>query len=307
MTQPELKTAREVSEYLLKVTGDALHRQDFDSFAAAFRLPQQITTDGSEFVLKTREDLKTCFAQTCAHFKSLGVTELRRVCEAAEFHGPDRVEATHISHVIAHGEPVVPPYPVFSVLERTDGQWQITASDYALKDDLPQAQALHPNSVADPHASEIYQDHLDCTTDALLRGDFAAFQKSVQLPHQMQTETETRTTSTIEEMRTLFAKFSARYAEIGVTDFVRIAQEAHFVSDTEIRGVHESHLIRHGTRLVPPYPNRVRIVLCDDGTWRETHCANAIVNTADAIHLWAQVAQTPDLPDLNIAPERTSK
>lgn len=307
MQHPEFQTAREVSEHLLKVTADALLAQDFDSFANVFGLPQRMTTDGSEITLKTRSELGQTFHQTCAHFQSTGVTELRRICEAAEFNGPDRVEATHISHVIANGENIMPPYPVYSVLERINGQWKITASDYALSDDHPQAQAMHPKSLADAAAFAIYQDHLDRTADALLRCDFAAFLQAMHLPHQVQTETDTRVIKTPDEMRVTFDKFAAKYAEIGVTDFVRVAQEAHFCSSTEIRGVHESHVIRNGTRLIQPYPNRVRLALCADGTWRETHSANAVLNAAENFHLWADVSDTPTLPDFDIAPERTSK
>ncbi|WP_411641296.1 hypothetical protein [Loktanella agnita] len=112
-------------------------------------------------------------------------------------------------------------------------------------------------------------------------------------------------------MRNTFQKFARKYEGIGLTDFVRVATEAHFESETEIRGVHESHLIRHGKRIIAPYPNRIRLVLCDDGLWRETHSANAMLNTSDTIHLWAKVAAQPRLPDLDLDldtdPERTSK
>ena len=307
MRQCEPKTAREVSEHLLKVTADALMQQDFESFAAVFGLPQTMTTEWREIRLVTRDDLKATFEQMCQHFQSLGVTELRRTCEAAEFHGPNRVEATHTSHVIANGHEVVPPYPVFSVLERVEGTWKITGSDYALSENDPQAQALYPKNGSAELAMSIYQDHLDRTTDSLMRRDFEAFKKAFKLPHRMQTETDIQITETPEEMYATFLKFAAKYEGIGVTDFVRVAKKAEFHTETEIRGIHESHLLRHATRLVPPYPNRVRLVLCDDGLWRETHSANAMMNTADRIHLWAEVSDTPRLPDLDIDPERTSK
>lgn len=307
MQQPELNTAREVSEYLLKVTGDALMQRDFESFAAVFGLPQTMTTTGAEIRLVTRNDLRSSFEQMCQHFRSLGVTELRRTCEAAEFHGPDRVEATHTSYVIADGKNVVPPYPVFSVLERLDGWWKITSSDYALIDELPQAQALHPHRESDPEALAIYQDHLDRTTDALMRRDFAAFRDQMQLPHTMRTETDVRTVTTLVDMEEAFFKFADKYVDIGMTDFVRIAKHAYFHAKDDIRGIHESHLIRHGTRLIQPYPNRIRLACDADGNWRETHCANAILNAAEHFHLWAQVSQAPRLPDLDIDPERTTK
>ncbi|MEM9787188.1 MAG: hypothetical protein AAF801_11850 [Pseudomonadota bacterium] len=306
MQQPELKTAREISEYLLKVTADALMQQDFDSFAAVFGLPQTMTTAHREIRLLTRDDLRTAFDQMCHHFQSIGVTELRRTCEAAEFHGPDRVEATHTSYVIRHGKELTPPYPVYSVLERIDGHWKVTRTDYALSDDLPQARALDPQGATNKRAMLIYQDHLDRTTAALMARDFAAFRETIELPHCMRTETATQIVTTVEEMESAFHKFADKYNEIGMTDFFRIAKEAYFHAEDDIRGIHESHLIRHGTRLIPPYPNRVRLKRCADGVWRETHCANAILNGEGRFHLWAEVADTPHLPDLDIDPERTS-
>ncbi|MDX8351150.1 hypothetical protein [Cognatiyoonia sp. IB215182] len=306
MRQPELKTAKEISEHLLKVTADALMQHDFESFASAFGLPQTMTTIESEIRLLTRDDLRMAFEQMCDCFQSMGMTELRRVCEAAAFCGPDRVEATHTSHVLAHGKDIVPPYPVFSVLERLDGQWKITGSDYALAGDQPQAKALDPHKKTNQRAMLIYQEHLDRTTASLMAADFDAFRMTISLPHSMQTETATQLVTDVADMERTFYKFADKYRGIGVTDFVRIAKEACFHADDDIRGVHESHLIRNGTRLIPPYPNRVRLKRCADGLWRETHSTNAMMNGEGRFHLWAEVAETPTLPDLVIDPERTS-
>ncbi|MDX8348206.1 hypothetical protein SLH49_09420 [Cognatiyoonia sp. IB215446] len=305
MRQPELKTAKEISEHLLNVTANALMQHDFESFASAFGLPQTMTTAESEIRLLTRDDLRTAFEQMCECFQSMGVTELRRVCEAAAFCGPDRVEATHTSYVLAHGNDVVPPYPVFSVLERLQGQWKITSSDYALAADQPQAQALDPHRMSNKRALLIYQDHLDRTTASLMAGDFAAFRETIELPHTMQTETGTQLVTTTDDMERTFYLFAEKYRDTGMTDFFRIAKEAYFHTEDDIRGVHESHLIRHGTRLIPPYPNRVRLKRCADGQWRETHSTNAIRNGEGRFHLWAEVAEKPTLPDLVIDPERT--
>lgn len=306
MRQSELKTAKEISEYLLNITANALMEHDFESFAAAFGLPQTMTTAEREIRFETRDDLRATFEQMCAFFQSQGVTALERTCEAAVFHGPDRVEATHTSRVLANGKDVTPPYPVYSVLERLQGQWKITRADYALEDDQPQAQALDPHGTSNRRAMLIYQDHLDRTTASLMAGDFAAFRETIELPHTMQTETGTQLVTTTEDMERTFYLFAEKYRDTGLTDFFRIAKEAYFHTADDIRGVHESHLIRHGTRLIPPYPNRVRLKRCADGQWRETHSTNAIRNGEGRFHLWAEVAEKPTLPDLDIDPERTS-
>lgn len=307
MQQADLKTAREISEYLIKVTADALMQRDFESFSKAFGLPQKVTTAGREITFETLEDLQTAFTQMCEHYDSIGMTELRRICEAAEFHGPDRVEATHTSYVIGNGRALIQPYPVYSVLERINGNWVVTAADYALNDNLPLAQAMNPCHMTSIRAMKIYQEHLDLTAKSMMTCDFSRFRERVALPHNMRTQTATQIVTTWEEMRKVFRRFADKYHDIGMTDFLRIAKQAYFHAEDDIRGVHESHLIRNGTRLSSPYLNRVRLKLFPDGAWRETHCTNAILNGEGRFHLWAEVADKPHLPDLEIDPERTPK
>ncbi|MFQ1698966.1 hypothetical protein ACJ5NV_00080 [Loktanella agnita] len=182
MRQPKLTTAQEISEYLLKVTADALLQQDFESLAAVFALPHVMTTASSEIRLYTRDDLRTTFDQMCQHYQSLDVTDLQRVCEAAAFYGPDEVRATHTSHVISHGREVTPAFPVYSVLRRHDGNWKIMSSDYALGSTDPMASALTPATNRNTEARLIYQRHLDRATDAMMRKDFEAFRRVIALP-----------------------------------------------------------------------------------------------------------------------------
>ena len=295
----ELKTAKDVSEHLLRITAKALMTRDFDMFAACFHLPQTMNTMGRRVVAETRFDLRRVFESNCDHHEALGVTELRRECVAAIFHGENRVEATHLSTVLADGKEVMPPYPVFSVLEKSDTGWLIMSSEYALDDDSAVAKAIHAAETGDSEAEAIYQVHLDSATASLLRGDFDTFQHLVSIPHHMTTETVVIVVKSLSEMKDLFDQFSQMYANAGLTDFIRTVREAKFVGPDEIIGTHISHQIRNGQRILPPYPNRARLVRGSDGAWRETHCANAILNNFENFKLWTRVADEPRLPELD--------
>lgn len=305
--QPPVMTARQVSEMLLKKTASALMTRDFGAFEDAFHLPQVMTTNDSKIRVTDRKGLAQIFEKMCDHFEACGVTSLVRECEAAEYRSPTRVEATHISHVVADSQHVKPPYPVFSVLEWIDGRWKIVSSDYALDDDCGQAVAMKSAGDVTTGAMGIYQEHLDVLSSALIASDFDLFKTRIMLPHRITTETDIIEMKTEAEMRQAFESFAKLYSDQELTDFVRIAKEAHFVTKDEIVGVHISHRMRGDKRILEPYPNRIRLVRGSDGMWRETHCANAILNNSENFRLWTRLADKPRLPDLAIDLERTAK
>ena len=305
MDQPELKTAREVSEYLLQKTARGLMQRDFESFCEAFVLPQIFTTQEARIVLNNINDMRSAFHHMCDINQQLGVTELKRACEAAEFDGPDRVTATHINHIIAEGKALVPPYPVYSKLTRTNGIWRIETADYAIDANHPQAMAMRGIRPVDSRAKAIYQNHVNTTAAALLDDDFATFKLCAQLPLRITTETDIIVINTEEELKAKFDLFVGQYRNRGLTDLVRVVKEAYFYDDNDIRGIHESNWMCNDRRLITPYPNRLRLVCGADGQWRETHCANAVLNKSEDFTQWAQIAEHPRLPNLDFDPERT--
>lgn len=297
-------TAREVSEYLLRLTARALMTRDFDSFSGAFALPQLIRTSTSEVVLTRREDLRKMFDALCDHFEANNVTYLGRRCVAADFRTPDRVEATHVSSVLAGDREVSPPYPVFSVLERIEGNWQIISSEYAIDDETPHGKVMLTCKDADRRALDIYQRHLDEQSDALLTDDFESFERSICLPHHITTQTEHFAIRDRAHLIKTFRGFSTLYSDRGLTALVRIVKSAAFSGPDEIIGTHETHQMRAHIRITPPYPNRVRLVRDGNGLWRETHCAQGILNTSQNFNTWTQVADRPYLPEFHLTSER---
>ncbi|QUJ75467.1 hypothetical protein KDD17_10830 [Sulfitobacter albidus] len=60
------------------------------------------------------------------------MTTLVRITEVAEFRSDTRIEATHMTHMMAGDLRVNDPFPNFSVLEFISGRWRIASSQYAV-------------------------------------------------------------------------------------------------------------------------------------------------------------------------------
>ena len=146
MDQVNGRTAKEISEMLLELTGDALLSGNFETFAACFHLPHTIETPDYKRVLHSRMDLQAVFDSVTDDYRRKRVTRLVRICEVAEFKSETRVEATHITHMMSGNQRVGEPFPNFSVLEFIDGRWQATATQYAVDKTTTVGRAISGNA-----------------------------------------------------------------------------------------------------------------------------------------------------------------
>jgi hypothetical protein len=128
-----LKSAKEISESLLEETRVALLGDDFEAFAQCVHVPHFIASTHDKKVLETREDLHDIFRKVIQDYASKGITELIRICDVAEYRSTTRIEATHITHMMAGNNRIGDPFPVFSILELIDGRWKISSSQYAVE------------------------------------------------------------------------------------------------------------------------------------------------------------------------------
>lgn len=134
--------ASDIAEALLDITGNALMSDDFDAFAAVFHVPQVMATMAGTVHMETLDDMRRAFDGMHEHLTAIGVTEMFRTCAAAEFKSPTRIESTHVTELLRDGKRLNEPYPVFSVLEKIDGNWKVTGSEYALEASDGQALAI---------------------------------------------------------------------------------------------------------------------------------------------------------------------
>lgn len=145
MKQVNGHTAKEVSEMLLKQTGDALLSNDFALFAQCFHLPHTIETGDNKRVLKTFAEMRAVFDSVVGDYARKRVTDLVRITEVAEFRSDTRIEAAHMTHMMSGDQRVTDPFPCFSVLEFIDDCWRSTASQYAVDTHTTVGRALAEN------------------------------------------------------------------------------------------------------------------------------------------------------------------
>ncbi|WP_184563279.1 hypothetical protein [Sulfitobacter undariae] len=127
-----VKTAKEISEEILEITGKALLSNDFDSFEPCFRIPHFISSSEDKATINTREEMRAMFGKLVEYYTLNRVTELVRIIEVSEYRTPTRIEATHITHVMSGNQRLGDSFPCYSILEFIDGHWQVINSQYAV-------------------------------------------------------------------------------------------------------------------------------------------------------------------------------
>jgi hypothetical protein len=142
MERPGRMLAKDVSQMMLEVTGKAILAGDFGAFAPHFHLPHFIATSEHKATLETLADLRHVFDKVRHDYLRKRITNLVRICEVAEYRTDSRIEATHITHMMAGDQRVTDPFPAFSVLEFIDGRWQVSSSQYAVDNNTSVGHAL---------------------------------------------------------------------------------------------------------------------------------------------------------------------
>ncbi len=133
--------ARAVVQHLLDVTGAAYAARDFAAFAPHFLVPGDVHSFGAVRLIADLADLHDLFTEIMAYFDGIRLTALERECIAAEFDGPDKIKATHVTRMMCGNDLLATPFAGFSLLRRVEGAWKIASSQYAT-DDTRLAEAL---------------------------------------------------------------------------------------------------------------------------------------------------------------------
>jgi hypothetical protein len=138
----DFETARDVAEYLLERTGEAIMSGDFALFETYFCLPQTIETFEGSCLVTTRDELKVVFDAVRTYYEVKGVTQLSRRCVAADFKDAESIASTYETRLISGAQIVQKPFPAFSTLKRVDGEWRIASCIYAIEDSPEHNKAL---------------------------------------------------------------------------------------------------------------------------------------------------------------------
>lgn len=117
---------------MLGQTGEALLTGNFEQFLACFELPQDMDTFAGRRHLETADDLRSVFDHVRGYFHAIGLTSLNRRCVDALFRDQDTVVTMHESRLVTHGQDLREPYFALGTIQRIDGIWKITFSQYAI-------------------------------------------------------------------------------------------------------------------------------------------------------------------------------
>ncbi len=151
----------------------------------------------------------------------------------------------------------------------------------------------------------IYQEHLDALSTAILAADLQVGRERLAIPYFIQTLDISIAIKTEEEFKKIFLAVGTSMRAEGVTEQIRIVKNATFTAPDEIIGTHVTHRMRRATRLIDPYPSRVRLVRDAENKWRETHSSNALYTKAGHIALLVSAQDDQPPPPFYYAPERT--
>lgn len=115
----------------------------------------------------------------------------------------------------------------------------------------------------------IYQEALDAVSQATLAGDFAAYLARMDLPYLMVTARADFVLRRPEELKPTFRNVHDALRRHGATHYERVARSASFSRSDRIDGVHFTHVIANGERIVAPWAARQALVRRADG-WKFT-------------------------------------
>jgi len=135
MGGPDRIIASDIAQALLDITSETMLARQFDDFAACFNLPLRITTTTGPIEINTLTDMQRAYDEMETYITRLGVDEIVRTCVEAGYRSPDVIRLAHMTSLKRGGRDLSPPYPGYSELNRIDGVWKITGSEYVLPPD----------------------------------------------------------------------------------------------------------------------------------------------------------------------------
>ena len=125
-------SATDVATAVFDILGDAVTAGDFETFKELFALPLNMAQGTHNVRVTSLEELHHQFARRHQRLKEIGASKLVRNCIAATYDTPERIFATHTGHVIKDNQRLTEPQPIYSILEKREGTWKITANECAV-------------------------------------------------------------------------------------------------------------------------------------------------------------------------------
>lgn len=121
---------------------------------------------------------------------------------------------------------------------------------------------------------------LDLVSVAVMTADTGLYARTIRLPYRITTHGGSFTIETAAERDEMLLTLARSLQAKGVTDYVRIARTADYITSGQLVGTHFTHILSNGERIVHPHSATQTLVRGDDDIWRFTHARYAIANTS---------------------------
>lgn len=131
---------------------------------------------------------------------------------------------------------------------------------------------------------DVLQAFLDRVSASVMQDDWETYRAAVDLPLLLVTATASLVVADEPRLRTGFDDFVATLRTMRITDFIRLATSAEYVTDDLMAGRYETEMLSRGTRVVQPFPSRIILRRVED-SWRAAVIVNPIMNARWPINL----------------------
>lgn len=250
----------------------------------AVRLPLSRVTHSGIITCETLQELEDDFEIYHAKFQELGVTKVVRRALTIDSTAPDQSMATYDTELYSGSELVTKPYNSSMLLERgTDGTWFCTSVMNALAVEIKPANEVSATlNQSDEDAKQLYQDHLDTVGKAMFANDTTNLVQHSTYPTTIANLDMETTINTPDALVAILFGFADNMRKRGLTDYIRICKAARFVSPTQIKGWHVTHLLANGSYIASPYKCEAILDL-EDGIWRMSYGFSHVLNHVNGL------------------------
>ena len=148
-----MDAAKVLQDYLDAVSVAVL-ADDWATYRVAMHLPCHIVSHDENKVIETDDDLKAAFDMFCDTLRFQRVTDYIRLVYTASMLDPDLISGSYVSHLIAGGQRIMPPFKSQMTLRLVESRWGAVSVTNALANSRwPLVRlALHPDD--DPKGPE---------------------------------------------------------------------------------------------------------------------------------------------------------
>lgn len=140
--------------YLDEATGAVLSG-DWAAYREGISLPCTMISPDVSTITATEADLRAEFDAVCAMLQVHQVTTFVKIVDSAYFLDKDLLSGFYVSHMLAQGRPVIPPYRSVLDLRLEGKRWRAAAVTNGLNSSrLPAATSATPAHFDQDHMAE---------------------------------------------------------------------------------------------------------------------------------------------------------